>query len=188
MGSKQLKTNLKWLVPACILIIVWVWTLFFAQYRYQIFEVGDSIRKLFLITLFLTLVSVAFLINFLTKSYDRKQKYQAILGAIVLGIPIYGAILGFILTVNAVFDWDEKVTYKTKVITSYIENGKNTHYWVVVENTWASKKEGYRIDLSRKEFFKSDFRPGEEVLLIIGKGSLGFPWIQAVLKKEKSDI
>ncbi|HWR73126.1 MAG TPA: hypothetical protein VN604_08140, partial [Nitrospirota bacterium] len=108
---------------------------------------------------------------------------RAFAGSIVFGIMNYVAIMGFLLTINAVFDWGTKRTYDVKVIETSVEGkGRNTRYYITIPAAWTDTKENYKIHFSRQDYLHLGLTRNSDVAITVGNGSLGFPWIE-VLKK-----
>jgi len=177
--------SFKVIVPLLVGIIGWVWTDFVAQYKYQLLEINASFMKFFFLNLLISLActflfSRSLLKNKATRDKIKKWKkiYNVLITFLITGLLFFGAVMGFLLTINAVLDRQEKTLYTTNVDNVYIEKkSRSQRYWVIIDNIWQVKQGWYKISLSRKRYLDLDLSQGDRISIAIGYGAVGFPWI-----------
>lgn len=173
---KQLRVTPLWLMLAGMMIIGSAWTLFVVEYRYQLLEDPDVNKRALLVTLSFSVGMTAAL----TVSGPKARGVIAkLLSVIVFGIGSFVAIFGLLLTVNALLDRSHGITHYTTVIESTVRKGKPTRYRVVV-NSWRSGESAYAMFVSRSRYETLNFKPGDCVMIGVGEGALGFPWIASL--------
>ena len=180
------RITLKELVLGIFLIVSWTWGLWGDQF--QILEIGDWLRRFLIMMFFLAVILTVICVRTFEKppadgTQGRRRlsiMFQRTWLTIVCFIISCGAAWGSLKTANAVFDWKEKEVYQTKVIDTYIDKGKQTHYYLVVENVWESHRGRYKINIPRSRYFEAEFQIGKVVCVTIGKGALGFLWIKRI--------
>jgi hypothetical protein len=166
----------------CALIGV-VWTVLVAQYRYQIIAINISLNRLLFLTLLLTLILTFYLIKLkIDESRDEIKKSDIMYDFVMLGIINYFAIFGFLLTINAVFDWHPPIDYETKVLDSdSTPQGFSNSYYIEVSGILPQADE-HLVFLNKEVYYDLSLRKGDRVTLTIGKGALGSSWIKNIRK------
>lgn len=182
--------KIKSYVPISIIVVGWIWTIFVARYDYQRLEDSVSNQQFISLAVFITLIASVILIKpVLHNLLETKKIYQRIFNLtfsiVVVALLSFVAITGYLLTLNAVFDYHEKITYKTKVKNAHItHSGRKTRYWIVVEKVWQNNTENYSIFIPRSKYLELNLKEGDQLKIILGRGALGFPWIKAINKEK----
>jgi hypothetical protein len=178
----------KELLLGIFLILSWTWALWVSQERFQILEIGDWLRRflimMFSLTVILTFICVRTFEKPSPGGTKRKRWISLMLQRTLLTIVCFvvscGAALGLLQTTNAVFDWKVNKVYQTKLIDTYIDKGKHTRYYIVVENVWEKPGGRYQISITRSRYLRGEFQIGKLLRVTVGEGALGFPWIKKI--------